>query len=276
MRFRMTTIRQTLAGAIEFTGIGVHSGMPCHLTLKPATSGGIRFLSGETVIPASLHHLCAADYGVRLTKSGKQIAVVEHLLSALSVLGVTDILAEVEGPEIPILDGSAFPFVEAIDKVGLFSLDKPIEPIRLERTLTLSNGDRTLTASPAERLSLLVTIEFDHPAIDSQQWQGEPTADLYRRELAPARTFGFERDAASLHHAGLALGANPTNTLIFDNQAPRSPFRLKDEPVRHKALDLLGDLALLGRPLLAHVHSHKGGHTLNTSLAKLILDSLAS
>ncbi|RJO70310.1 MAG: UDP-3-O-[3-hydroxymyristoyl] N-acetylglucosamine deacetylase [Myxococcales bacterium] len=265
----MTARRQTLAAPLTFSGIGVHTGAACRIRLVPF-AGGIVFQSGKTRLPARVDFLLEAERGIVLSKDDVTVAVVEHLLSALAAFGVSDALIEVDGPELPFMDGSAAPFVEALLAGGLISLDTAASaPLIVSSPLEAREGERFVRVEPADRLEFDVAIDYPHPLIGKQRWAGPIDAATYRCELAPARSFGFLREHEALKQMGFARGASADNVLVFTEDAvlPGQTLRFPDEPARHKALDLLGDLALVGRPVVGRVVSFKGGHRLNAMLA---------
>lgn len=253
------------ADAVEVAGVGIHGGTRCRAWLHRAP-GPLRFRHQGQETPA--HHAHAeAGPGCTVLRTGTaRLAVVEHLLAALAVRGVFDgVLVEVEGPELPILDGSAAPWDEALARLA------PDAPVRAgwgpSGPVEVRCGEARARVEPGPR-ELRCEIDFAHPAIGRQAWLGAPGA---WRELLPARTFGFAADAARLRRGGRAEGADDGNAIVYDDDGPRTPLRAPDEPVRHKALDALGDLHLLGRPLEARVTIVRGTHRLHAEL----LDALA-
>lgn len=244
--------RATLHTPFERRGIGLHTGHPCRAHLAPAPIGhGLRF-NGT---PATLQHVVGSHLSTTLAGP---VRTVEHLLAALMLAGIDDAEITIEGGEVPILDGSAAPWLE-----GLAARPHGGEciPIALAAPIHLADGDAHITAWPAEGLDL--TVEIDFPLLGRQTAHGPVRPD--------ARTFGFLADAERLHAAGLALGASTENVVIFDDAGtPSSALRHPQEPAHHKLLDLLGDLALLGAPLQARVHAVKAGHRLHQALVRAI------
>jgi UDP-3-O-[3-hydroxymyristoyl] N-acetylglucosamine deacetylase len=280
---RQTTLRDRTA----LFGVGVHSGLPVTLTLHPADAGtGVRFIrtgidgSEDREILADLNAVTATEFATVLGDAeGPLVSTAEHVLAALSGLGVDNALVEIDGPEAPIMDGSAAPFVAAIDRVGLATLDLPRRYIRVLKQVRVALGDAYGEIGPNSRgFRIEAEVEFDHPLIGNQVLAVDVRPDSFRRELARARTFGFMRDVASLWSAGYALGASLENTLVVTENRilnPEGP-RFPDECVRHKMLDAVGDLALAGGPLLATYHSVRGGHKLNHAvLCALMSDASA-
>lgn len=260
--------RHTLASATVRRGVGLHGGAACAVRLAPAPEGhGRVFRVDGRDIPARSAHVVDTRGCTTLGRDGRRVRVVEHLLAALEAHGVDDVLLEVEGDEIPALDGSAAGWSAALHAAGLVACGtRPGRELRAPVRVT--RGESWATATPADRLTLSVSIDFPHPAIGRARWEGDAWATLL-----DARTFGFLAEREALAAAGLARGADVGNTLVFDDAGPlHGPLRGHDEPVRHKALDLLGDLALLGGPLRARVRVHKGGHALHRALVDAVED----
>ena len=263
-------------------GIGVHSGLPAVLTLRPAPAGsGRTFVRGSARIPATLEHVVDARLATTLGHEGVRVGMVEHLLAALVVRGIEDVDLVLEGDEVPILDGSAHGWLAHLAEGApspashaSAGTSDGLPSVRLDRLVRVeTRGGSWAEAAPADDLSLDVSVTFAHPAIGAQRWSGG--ADRFEAELAGARTFGFLADAEALRAAGLARGARHDNALVFDADGPMTPLRWPDEPVRHKALDLLGDLALLGAPLCARVRVHHGGHALHHALVRALTEAMA-
>ncbi len=261
----------TLAGSVERAGVGLHSGSSCRVRLEPSERPG--FAVGWLDAPAAglipLHpgqvgdtRLCTA-----LQLDQRRLATVEHLLAALAGCGLSSATILVEGEEIPLLDGSALPWVEAIGEAGLRELGERAPLQRLEAPITLQQGQSFATALPSDRPRLGAAIEFAQPAIGRQVFSLELTPRAFVEEIAPARTFGFREQIEALLAAGLIRGGALDNALVCDGAAwLNPPLRFAQEPVRHKLLDLLGDLALVGLPQ-AQVFAFRGSHGLHTALA---------
>jgi len=286
----MKTGRQiTLRDQAVLSGVGVHSGLPVTLTLHPAdASTGIRFirtgLEGrrrEREIRADFHAVTATEFATVLgDASGPLVSTAEHVLAALRGLGVDNAVIEIDGPEVPIMDGSAAPFVDAIDQVGIETLSAPRRFIRVLKPVRVASGDTYGELRPyhGRGLRMETEIVFDHPLIGRQALAFDCIPDLFRRDIARARTFGFMRDVAKLWSAGYALGASLENTLVVTENRVLNPegTRFADEFVRHKALDAIGDLALAGAPLIGAYRSVRGGHKLNCAvLSALMADASA-
>lgn len=254
--------RATLAAPIERAGLGLHHGRPCRARLEPAPVG-----HGWTLNGAPLAALPIADAALATTLATPTgpVATVEHLLAALAGRGIDDVAITIHGGEVPLLDGSAAPWADAITP---HAHGGAREVLTLTAPIEVHDGDRHLIATPAPALHLDVTIDF--PLLGRQRYQAPLTAFA---EAAPARTFGFAAELAALHAAGRAHGATLDNTLAYDSHGrPLTPHRFPDEPARHKWIDLLGDLALLGRPLHAHITAHKPGHALHHRLIARLRD----
>ena len=269
----------TLATDISLTGTGVHSGAPVSVTLCPADSDtGIRFLlanghtEGNEIIADQ-----RAVTGVTLCTvlgngNGASVATVEHVLAALRGLGVDNALIEIDSPEVPIMDGSAAQFVEAIDEVGLAELDAPRRYLKVLKRVSVEEAGAFGELLPHNGFHLDIEIDFDTTLIGTQRIEIDLNPGSFRRELSRARTFGFMKDVERLWAAGLALGASLDNTVAIgdDRVINREGLRFPDEFVRHKALDAVGDLALAGAPILGAFRSHRGGHRLNALVLKAL------
>jgi UDP-3-O-[3-hydroxymyristoyl] N-acetylglucosamine deacetylase len=279
----MKTGRQTTLGDdVAVSGVGVHSGLPVTLTLHPADADtGITFirtgLEGrpDREIRADFRSVTATDFATVLgDSSGPLCSTAEHVLAALSGLGVDNALVEIDGPEVPIMDGSAEPFVTAIDQVGIVALAAQKSYIQILKPVRVAKGESFGELRPYGRgFRLEIDIEFDHPLIGKQSCALDLDPAAFRSELARARTFGFMRDVAKLWSAGYALGANFDNTLVVTENRVLNPdgVRFSDEFARHKALDALGDLALAGLPLIGAYHSVRGGHKLNHAVLSALM-----
>jgi UDP-3-O-[3-hydroxymyristoyl] N-acetylglucosamine deacetylase len=277
----------TLRDEVSVSGIGVHSGLPATLTLHPADADtGIVFVraacdgQGEREIRASVHSVTATEFATVLgDASGPLVSTAEHVLAALRGLGVDNAVVEIDGPEVPIMDGSAEPFVAAIDQVGLASLDAPRRYIRVLKPVRVTQNGCSAELRPYSRgFHVNMEIDFDHPQIGRQTGGFDIEPDVFRRELARARTFGFMRDVSKLWAAGYALGASFENTIVVSESRVLNPegVRFSDEFLRHKVLDAVGDLSLAGAPLLGAYHSVRGGHKLNHAvLCALMADRSA-
>jgi UDP-3-O-[3-hydroxymyristoyl] N-acetylglucosamine deacetylase len=261
--------QQTLARPVTLSGRGVHGDRPARITLCPAAPDtGVVFSVEGGELRADWRRVDATQMRMRLAGDGVSVSTVEHLLAALAGLGVDNALVEVAGDEIPAMDGSAQAFVAAIDEAGLVALAAPRAQLHVTTPVRVSQGAAWAELTPAAAgLSLDVEIAFEGP-IGRQRRALALTPSSFRRDLARARSFGFLRDAERLWRAGLALGATLDNTVVIDGARALNPqgFRFADECVRHKMLDVVGDLALAGAPLVGAFRSFRGGHALNLAL----------
>lgn len=272
--------RRTLKTPTErLTGIGLHSGQPVAVRVLPAApcSGlTFRLLPGGQEFTARAANVVDTSRCTRLGADGASVQTVEHLLSALAGLEIIDAVIESEGGELPAMDGSAAPFVAALQAAGVREGNELVAPLRPSRPLLLAGGGgATIAVLPAEGFSATVVLDYpDHPFLGTQAVTFEPGRDDYAQTIAPARTYGFLSELEQLRAHGLALGASRENAVVLGNDRYESVLRFPDELARHKLLDLIGDLALVGRPLAAHVFAVKPSHTLNVRLAALLSDSL--
>ncbi|MCP9928936.1 UDP-3-O-acyl-N-acetylglucosamine deacetylase [Cyanobium sp. CH-040] len=269
----------TLAAEVELTGVGLHSGASCRLRLLPSQLPGYRLgwldEAGSQAIPLAPAQVCETTLCTALQVGQRRLATVEHLLAALAGTGVTQVEIRVEGPEVPLLDGSALPWVDAIASAGLQPLAATSDRRQLHRPITVHDSGGFVTAVPAPQPHLGAAIEFTEPAIGRQVFSLALTPQAFVAEIAPARTFGLRSQVDQLRAAGLIRGGALDNALVCDG--PRwlnPPLRYPDEPVRHKILDLLGDLALVGLPR-AQVFAFRGSHRLHTDLARAVAAALA-
>jgi UDP-3-O-[3-hydroxymyristoyl] N-acetylglucosamine deacetylase len=274
--------QMTLRHRTSIAGIGVHSGSPATLTLHPAEANtGLVFLrcgldgQRDRELAADHRAVTATEFATVLgDHDGPAVSTTEHVLAALHGLGIDNVVLEVDGPEVPIMDGSAEPFVAAIDQAGIVALPAPrrylkvLKPVRVGK-----NGCYGELRPHARGLRVETEIEFDHPLIGRQTFAIEVDPAAFRRELARARTFGFMRDVAKLWGAGYALGAGFENTIVVADNRVLNPegVRFADEFVRHKAVDAIGDLALAGAPLIGAYRSVRGGHKLNHAVLTALM-----
>ena len=267
--------RRTLRREVGCTGIGLHSGKPVRLTLRPAPAEhGIRFLRSDVgvEIPATLEYLASQDHATTLSRDGVSIGTVEHLLSALLGLGMDDVLVEVDGPEIPVLDGSAAPFVILLHEAGLKPLAVSRRYLKVLKTVEVVRGGKRARLSPADHFAVSYTIGFDHHLLRHQALSVRVSPRTYCEGIAPARTFGFLRDVETLRRSGLALGGSLENAVVIgESGVLNNKLRFEDEFVRHKILDAIGDLALLGAPLIGRFEAQKAGHALHAAVAQKLL-----
>ena len=223
-------------------------------------------------IPARLSSAATFDYATTLTWGGVSVGTVEHVLSAAAGEGLDNCLIEIEGPEVPILDGSALPFVRLFHAAGFERQAARVRPLTLARPVEVARDDRRILYEPdGPGLTITYEIDFPHPVVGRQSLTLPVRPEEYSSRIAPARTFGFARDVEAMRSRGLARGGNLHNAVVLDDTGVISgPLRFRDEFVRHKILDLVGDLALLGRPLSGHIHAHKAGHALHIEFARAL------
>jgi UDP-3-O-[3-hydroxymyristoyl] N-acetylglucosamine deacetylase len=278
--------QRTIKARVSTTGVGLHSGQRVELTLRPAAPDtGIVFrridLDEPVDIPAVADRvtdtrmastLTAADTG---SGAAVKVATVEHLMSALAGLGIDNLYVDVTAPEIPILDGSAGSFVFLIQSVGIVEQNAPKRFIRVKRAVEVRDGDKWARLEPHEGFKLRFSIEFGHPAIDAtgQQYEIDFAKTSYVKEIARARTFGFVQDVEALRAVGLAQGGSLENAIVMDEYRVLNTegLRFDDEFVKHKILDAIGDLYLIGHPLLAIYSAYKSGHAMNNLLLRELL-----
>ncbi|MGE4609049.1 MAG: UDP-3-O-acyl-N-acetylglucosamine deacetylase [Myxococcota bacterium] len=273
--------QQTIGERVFCTGAGLHSGAAVQLGLCPARAdSGIVFVRTDidprVEVPAHSASLASTNFATTLQRGDVSIGTVEHILSALYGLGIDNVRVEVDGPEIPVMDGSAARFVSLIRSAGLLRQRERRRTIQILRPIEIADNDRSIRIDPAPTFRISYAIDFPHPAIRHQELNLDfVDADRFENEIAGARTFGFLREVDALRSAGLALGGTLDNTIVLDDCSVinEDGLRWPDEFVRHKILDLFGDLALLGSWLQGHVHVEKGGHTLHQRLVSVILSN---
>jgi len=274
----MSAARQQTVGAeASIEGTGIHSGAAATVRIRPAECGtGVRFrrvdLEGGPEVAARLEQVVSTDRGTTLAAGNAQVSTVEHLLAALLAHGVDNAIVEIDGPEVPIMDGSFAPFYEAIARAGVQAQELPAELLQLKESVTASGpAGATYAAMPGSGLRISATIEFDHPLIGTQYGSFSGVGAAFGGGVAPARTFGFVSDEADFRARGLARGVSLENSVILDGNAVLSgELRFPDEFVRHKAGDVIGDLALLGRRLDVHVFATRPSHAGNVALARAL------
>ncbi|MBW1644741.1 MAG: UDP-3-O-acyl-N-acetylglucosamine deacetylase [Deltaproteobacteria bacterium] len=270
--------QRTLKKEIYAIGIGLHSGSKVKIVLKPApVDYGIKFVkvtaAGRTLIEACAANVIDTSYATTLGKDGEAIGTVEHLLAAFYGLGVDNALVEVHGDEVPIMDGSAIPFVFLIKSAGIARQPASKRFLVVREEMTVRDGDKFVTLAPGRTLTLSCSIEFKHPLIKRQVYDFTFSDIEFEHQISRARTFGFLREVEMLKANGLARGGSLENAIVLDNFGIVNDggLRFADEFVRHKILDCLGDISLLGMPLIARVTSHKSGHALNHQLVQAVL-----
>jgi UDP-3-O-[3-hydroxymyristoyl] N-acetylglucosamine deacetylase len=273
--------QRTIKRAFAIKGVGLHSGEAVLMRLVPMPVGhGLQFarvdLNNAPSIPVNAKYVTDTALATTLGIGSIRVSTVEHLLAALSGLGIDNLRIELDGPEVPIMDGSAMPFAELISRVGLRQQGAPKEFLVIKKAVTVTMGDKHASFLPAKRFRIDCTIDFRHPLISDQQCSLEFSASSFFKEIARARTFGFLRDVNMMRAAGLAKGGSLENAILVDDFNVLNPegLRYPDEFVRHKLLDALGDVTLLGYPVIGALVAYKTGHALNQKLvAKVLSDS---
>src|SRR2546428_10111893 len=270
--------QKTLAGPVEIEGVGLHSGRRVALRILPGEAGsGIVFIRRDldgVEIPASYRLLNGSNFSTTLSRGPAVVATVEHLLSALQGLSIDNARIEMDDAEVPILDGSALPFVDRILEVGTRSLGRPRRFLALTRPVRPRAGEKEILALPDNGFQATYAIYFPHPVIGTQTVTTEVTEESYIESIAPARTFCLLSDVEAMRRSGLALGGSLDNALVVgEDGVLNGSLRFPDEFARHKVLDLIGDLALLGLPIRAHVIAFKGGHRLHAALVAKIMST---
>jgi UDP-3-O-[3-hydroxymyristoyl] N-acetylglucosamine deacetylase len=267
--------QRTLRRTVHCAGIGLHSGRKVTLTLKPAAANqGIRFRRNDLEgieIPALVTNLAGCHLQTGLVRDSGSVETVEHLMAALRSMGIDNALVEVNHPEVPIMDGSSAPWVYLIQDAGIRELGAPRRSMQILRPIQLQQGDKRIAVYPADRFKISYTISFDHPLLRQQQKTMDIDEQTFVDEIAPARTFGFLKEVEMLRQRGLALGGSLENAVVLGETGVLNALRFEDEFVRHKILDVIGDLALVGHPIIGHLVVHRGGHALHTAFATELL-----
>jgi UDP-3-O-[3-hydroxymyristoyl] N-acetylglucosamine deacetylase len=269
----------TIQKPVEASGVGLHSGVPVRIRIRPAPpAAGIVFLRTDLdnfQIAASWRNVARVSYATSLMRQGVLISTTEHLLSVLYSMGIDNAYIDIDNLEVPILDGSGQPYVDLIREAGIKTYRRRKRYLRVRWPVTVEGHGKRITILPADRFLLTCDVFYDHPLVGRQMLDLEVTAERYASEIAPARTFGFENELQQLKDMGLIRGASLENAICFGPRDVLNPagLRFGDECCRHKALDLIGDLALIGRPLLGHVIAERAGHAMHTALvAKIMSD----
>jgi len=272
--------QKTVKEDINFRSVGLHSGRKVGMTIKPAEAdAGIVFVrkdvASDNRIAADIQNVTDTTLATTLGVNGTRVHTVEHLLSAFRGLGIDNAVVEVDTFEVPIMDGSSQPFISTLKKVGLKTLRKPRRYLKVKKAVSVSDGESTAMLEPAPDFRITYKIDFPHPAVGTQSYHMVFTSDAYDKEISSARTFGFLRDVEYLQAKGLALGGSLQNAVVLDEEKVinKEGLRSHDEFVKHKILDAVGDLYLIGMPILGHFTAYKSGHKLNTQLLKTLLAS---
>jgi len=267
---------QTIRSKADCAGVGLHSGVKVGLRLLPAPPGsGVVFRRTDLdnfEVEATGRNVARVSYATSLMKKGVLISTTEHLLAALMGMGIDNALVELDNLELPILDGSAQPFVEMILAAGIRKQRRRRTYMRILRAVELREGSKFIAIYPAESYSVSYRINFPHPLIGAETYTAELTPEVFRREIAPARTFGSLQEERALRNMGLIRGVSQENCIVLDRDSvTNGPLRYPDEFVRHKMLDLIGDLALLGRRILGRVVADRAGHAMHTAMVAMLL-----
>ncbi len=280
----MDRLRQrTIEREVRCSGVGLHSGAPVTLVLKPAPENwGVTFqrsdLPGTPEIPARAEFVGDTSLATSLARGAARVGTVEHLCAALAGLGIDNVRVELDGPEVPIMDGSAAPFYYLLHSAGIALQKRMKKFLVVKRPVTVRDGEKKAVLSPAQQFSVSYTIDFEHPLISDQSYRLTFSDRAFVREISRARTFGFLRDFEALKRAGLAKGGSLENAIVVDEFNILNPdgLRFPDEFVRHKILDAVGDLFLLGMPVIGHFEAYKSGHALNHKLVTSMLANPAN
>lgn len=271
--------QRTLRSTVSCTGVGLHSGTPITLTLRPApANSGIVFVRSDleepVEIPARAEFVVDTTMATTIAQGNVKVSTIEHLMAALAGMGIDNCRVEVSGPEVPIMDGSAAPFVYLIESAGIELQRKMKRFLVIRKPVTVVDGDKEARFLPASQFSVSFTIDFDHPLISKQSYRMDFSDRFFQREIARARTFGFYREVEMMKQMGLARGGSLENAIVIDDFSILNPdgLRFPDEFVRHKILDSIGDVSLIGMPVIGHLVANKSGHMLNH---KLVMEVLA-
>ena len=275
-----TAYQHTLQGPAIFAGVGVHTGAHTRVCVRPAPAGaGIVFVRTDVTdrdnrVPVSGEAVCKTQLGTVIgNAAGVTVATIEHLMAALAMLDVDNALVELDGPEMPIMDGSALPFVQVLDRAGRRTQEAPRRFIEILQTVEVADGDKRASLSPADGFEVAFEIAFDSPAVGRQRIDLAMDEQAFRTELADCRTFGFLEDVEALRANGLARGGSLDNVVVIDGGRILNPegLRRPDEFVRHKALDAIGDLYVLGGRIIGRFEGVLAGHGLNNALVRAVL-----
>lgn len=300
-RFLLTEfemVQTTLANSVSVSGVGLHTGAEVNLALRPAPENtGYIFVRTDLdnfEIPASVEYISHCSYATTLVRRGVVLSTCEHLLSALRGSGVDNCFIELDNIEVPILDGSSEDWVQQIERAGIAEQAAPRHYLRVKQRVEIEQGDRRMSIEPSDRFEIDCTIDFPHPMIGRQtfsyveenngngragtQVRSAPDHNSYGREIASARTFGFTHEIEMLRKANLALGGSLDNAIVLtdDGMLNETPLRVADEFVRHKILDIIGDVALVGMPVIGRITAHKSGHAVHAALMSKLLKTPAA
>lgn len=271
-------LQKTLSDSIETSGIGLHTGVQVNLKLKPAPPNTgyvfVRTDLDDFEIPAHVEFVSHCSYATTLMRKGVMLSTVEHLLAALRGVGLDNCFIEIDNIEMPIMDGSSENFLEMIERAGTVEQNQPKRFLKVLKKIEFEQGDRKITIEPSDVYEIECLIDFPHPLIHIQTYKFALKNGSFGREIGAARTFGFTHEIEMLKKANLALGGSLDNAIVLETgggMLNEKPLRFQDEFVRHKILDIIGDLALLGLPVLGKVSARKSGHAVHTALMSKLL-----
>ena len=269
--------QKTLSKPVGTSGIGLHTGVSVNLRLKPAPENTgyvfVRTDLDDFEIPASIEYISHCSYATTLLRKGVLLSTCEHLLAALRGEGVDNCFVELDNIEIPILDGSSENWVEMIENAGIIKQNAARRFLQIEKKVVFEQGDKRMSVAPSDKFEIECAIDFPHPFIKRQSYNFELENGSFGREIASARTFGFTQEIEMLRRANLALGGSLDNAIVLtpDGMLNENPLRFRDEFVRHKILDIIGDFALLGMPIMGKLTAYKSGHAVHASLMSKLL-----
>lgn len=270
--------QQTLANSVSCSGVGLHSGHPVTMTLRPAPPDtGVVFVNRNghagASLAASVEHLVPTELCTAISGNGFQVKTIEHILAALAGLDVDNVYVELDAGEAPVMDGSSAPFVRLIQSAGILAQNRKQAYLKITRPLEVIDGLRRVRIEPSATPQITYAIQYQHPLIQTQTYTYEHSARAFEREIAEARTFGFLQEVEALWARGLGQGGNLDNTIVLsqDGVLNESGLRFSNEFVRHKILDLIGDFSLLGLPFIGHIIAERSGHAMHTRLVEQIL-----
>jgi len=272
--------QRTIAEKISCMGIGLHSGAPVQMTLHPArANSGITFIRCDrphpVEIPTCVGSVVSTQYATSVGRGDVTVSTVEHILAAVYGMGIDNLRIEIDGPEVPIMDGSAAPFVHLIRAAGIFEQSQRRREFRVRRTIEVRDAEKWIRILPSRSFKVSYSIDFQHPAIGRQEFKSKEITEEFFGSIARARTFGFIYEVEAMRAAGLARGGSLENAVVLDGEGVinEEGTRFPNEFVAHKVLDLLGDLAILGTRLRGHVQVHRGGHDLHCRLLEAIIEA---
>jgi UDP-3-O-[3-hydroxymyristoyl] N-acetylglucosamine deacetylase len=272
--------QRTVGDEVDCTGIGLHTGEKVKMTIKPAPcDSGVRFirtdLDNHPMVEARFGNVLDTTLATTIGSNGFRVATVEHLLAAFFGLGIDNAVVELHGPEIPIMDGSAAPFVFLLKSAGIREQKDPKRFIIIKKSLKVEDGNRSVCLYPSKQLKISYVIDFEHPLLKNQSFEMNFSGGDFVREISRARTFGFLKDVQTLQDNGYAKGGSLDNAVVIDDFRILNDdgLRFKDEFVRHKILDFIGDLSIVGAPIIGHFVVHKSGHSLNQYMLKKLMAS---